>query len=500
MTDLERLIDVSEGEGPSPEFVAALRQRVLAEAAKRPEPKNGAMVIDLNDPRRNKNDPENRTWGTTRLILAAAAVVLVVGVAAVVAVQNSRGSEIIEPTETTVPNEIEPDPTTIEPPETPEPVFQRGATRLDSREVALDTGTYRVDEVGTPFTFAIDAELTDSFALVFNYDGRTTIADPQSAGAADRDIVFTRVSTFVDPRDARSVPGEGNEGWPANDAAGWLDNLDDPYIVSDRQQTTLGGRPAIRFDLRLVDDACDQPADFCVFLSGNHETQPRQIKSGSVYRVWIVDQGDADPVLVSVGVDTTADVGWFATAEQLLQTVAFGEPGLSPGIALAEGTTKLPFLDGIRIETPPAASAVRRQGNDAHGQILLDDWAASTEFVTNPRSLDGTLLAGTDALVGHLGVLDIDVTELDSDTVGGFDARVLEFAGSILEPGFALDAEGSVVWRQSRRSRLWVVEHPDRGLLVISAEAFENADFSFPAAIEQTEALLSTLEFVEPDE
>ena len=50
-------------------------------------------------------------------------------------------------------------------------------------------------------------------------------------------------------------------------------------------------------------------------------------------------------------------------------------------------------------------------------------------------------------------------------------------------------------WDAPAAGRIWLMDHPDRGLMMISAHAFENVDTMLPRVIELTEAVVDSLTF-----
>ncbi len=504
MTDLERLIEVSHGDGPRPEFVAELRQRVLDEAGEQPSGTNGAVLIDLNGGPSDALDPENRMWGTTRLVLAAAAALLLIGISAVLISQNNRGTEIIEPTETTEPNELEPVPTSIQ---RPPATFNPDSERVIDESVTLEPGSYRFDTVGTPLSFSTDSDLTPD--VVLNMNGRFVMVQPGSVGPDDRDISFGRLTVLADPENPVVDTFDPATGWPANDALAWANSLSDPFVVTKAEESTLGGRSAVLIEVHVAEDACSSFGDFCVLLGANltANSVPEQtceclhlqmLKEGSRYRIWIVDQGNEPPLLVKVGVASEADIEWFEDAEDLLDTLAFGTVEPNPILASAPGPVALPFLGGVEVELPDDAYAVRASGSaDEFGRIAMDNWPGSTDLLTNPQDLNGRPLETAADLAAALRSRNIAVEVQGSTTVAGLPATILVFEDPGRREALAVGVDGTSTWRAPRRAQLWVVEHPDRGLLVITAEAFENADIVLPLAVTQTEGVLESLAFID---
>ena len=504
MTDLERLIEVSHGEGPRPEFVASLRQRVLDEAGEHSRGTNGAIVIDLNGGPPDAHGPENRMWGTTRLVLAAAAALLLIGISAVLISQNNRGSEIIEPTETTELPDVEPAPTTIQ---RPPATYNPDSERVIDESVTLEPGSYRFDTVGTPLSFTTNADFVPE--VFANMDAFVVLIANTNLGPDDRDITFGRLTVLADPENPIVDTFDPATGWSANDALAWANSLREPYVVTRAEESTLGGYPATLIELHVVEDACSSFGDFCVLLGANLRadeptelscgcTRLRTLKEGSRYRMWIVDQGDEDPLIVKVAVASEADLDWFESADRLLETLAFGAIESNPILAAAPGSVALPFLGGIRVELPDEVYAVRASGNaDEFGRIAMETWPGSTDLLTNPRDLDGRSIATTAELTSALRARNVAVEDQGLTTIAGLPAAILLLEDPERRPSLSLGADGESTWRTPRRAQLWVVEHPDRGLLIITAEAFENADIVLPIAVAQTEGVLDSLEFID---
>jgi hypothetical protein len=79
--ELDLLIGSIEGEGPSPDFVASLREQIVAETTALADLADGGEPVSLIDLR---PEPEEQAMSKTRWIiggLVAAAIVLIVGVA-----------------------------------------------------------------------------------------------------------------------------------------------------------------------------------------------------------------------------------------------------------------------------------------------------------------------------------------------------------------------------------------------------------------------------------
>jgi hypothetical protein len=68
--------------------------------------------------------------------------------------------------------------------------------------------------------------------------------------------------------------------------------------------------------------------------------------------------------------------------------------------------------------------------------------------------------------------------------------------GAILLRFSSLDvAEDYLGWDAPAAGRLWLIEHPERGLMMINAKAFENVDELLPVVTRLGEALVESLIF-----
>ena len=363
------------------------------------------------------------------------------------------------------------------------------ATPIVDGFAQLDLGTYLLDTVGTPFTFDADQPIW----VADNDNGRVIFTHPASQGADDRVIAFLRLSELSDPTQPTAVPGDLHRAWPATDVDRWLDAASDRIVATDRQDVTLGGRDAIRFDLRLGAVDCRPGVTPCAYLGANGLAYVSDLQPDALYRIWFVDQDDEDPLVVIVAVDRESDLDWFDTADRILSSLAYGEVAPNPVLDALPGPAELPLLGGIRIEIPPETYALRDPAG--FGRVPIPFWEGHTGFLANPRTLDGTTLQSVDQLVDALRSAGIEVQDDEGMTIDGLPARTFEVAADPSEPLLRFDGSSGRAWSAPPRARVWAMEHPDRGLLVITAEVFENLDIVYPAAVAQSEAIVASLEF-----
>ena len=479
-----------EGEGPSPEFVANLRERIVAETGSPALKADDERVfeIDLRPPSEEHVTTTTRQW----VLVAAAAIIVIVGFLALSGNGDDRTLDTINPPEETTTSTV----TTS--PEVPA-TFATDATLLTEEFTPLEEGTYRVDTLGTPFSFALDQPQ----ALQDNHRAHFVLTHPGSQGTDDRGIKFLRLSALSDPGQPSfglenfdtAFPVDLGEGWPADDFTGWLDNLTDEIEVSNRANTTLGGLEATRVDLQLGETDCSVGEGLCMLLGTNHLVDAHFLNAGSTYRIWVVDQNGEDPLAVIVGINRDSDSDWFTTADTILSTLVFGDVGPNPILGASRGPIELPFLGGIRTELSDGSFATRDPGN--LDKIVLSDWEVHTGFLTTPLDSTGNVLETPDDLVAALEQSDTLVTEIESAVIDGIDARVFDIASTSTQPMLRLTPDDEYGWAPPTRGRMWLIDHPDRGLLMLTAEAFENVDMIFPLVLAQTEAIIESLEFID---
>ncbi|NNF55554.1 MAG: hypothetical protein HKN03_14060 [Acidimicrobiales bacterium] len=487
--DLEVMMRYVEGEGPSPEFVATLRERIVAETA---SPENAAddervFEINVQPPPPDHVTTTRRQW----ILVAVATIIVIVGFLALSRGSNDRRLDTVNPPEEQTTSTVTTSPAV---PAT----FATDAPLLTEEFGHLEPGNYRVDTLGTPFTFTLDQPQ----ALQDNHRAHFVLSHPGSQGSSDRDITFMRLSALSNPAEPTASLEASGEGWPADDFAGWLDTLTDEIVVSNRESTTFGGLKAIRADLQLGETDCRGGEGSCVLFGTNNLFNVKSLSAGSTtaplpsrFRIWVVEQDDQDPLAVIVGINRESDQDWFDTADTILSTLAFGDIGPNPILDLPAGRVELPFVGGVRTELSGGSFAMLDP--QGFGKIVLGDWEVHSGFLSNPLDSTGNVLETPDDLVAALEQGNETVTEVESIVIDGINARVFDVASASTERTLMLTRDDGKGWHSPARGRIWVIDHPDRGLLMLTAEAFENVDMIFPLVLAQTEAIIESLEFIE---
>ncbi len=520
--DLQALLSVAGDEGPPVEFAQSLRTAMVDEAERVDQGLSATtdefdeieleptvtelagdnLTIDL----RVVADSEEHEGRNYSLWVAAAAAVIaiVAGVMLNLPEADDGGLETIAPPETTeTPTTTAAGPSVSD---EPDGVYDPTATVLVNRgfeffpdgnaRVNADNqilpGTYRSEVVGTP----VSINLLSSFEVNQNEDGSLRL-DAGATGFLDKAVLIDRISELSDPSRPEVPFEELGESWPANDIEGWLDALAPSILVENVQQTTLGGLPATRFELTPDGDAC-RVGVTCAYFAANHGQNETNLIGGGSYEIWVADQGDEDPIAVVV-TNLRSDGEWRELSREMVATIGFGTVGANPVSTISAGIVELEFLDGIRADFPEEEIAIADAGR--FGRVRLGDWLAETAFLARPSNLDGEALETADELAAALEDFSALVGEADPTMIDGFEARVFDIADAGQDtPSRALfvDGETERAWLLPTQGRLWVVEHPDRGLLVITAEVSTSVGaVAWPRILDRTEQIVRTLEFIE---
>ena len=370
----------------------------------------------------------------------------------------------------------------------------------------FEPGAYRTGAVGTPMSFTT----TERLSTQTNGYGAFVVTDVSSRAPDDRDIVFMRAGGFSDPT-APDTPIDQQTPWPSDDFLGWLENHDDGVIATDPVETSVNGLPATRVDLELSDDVdCGYVPGFCVGLLTNHGQDFKALNRNASYRVWVVEQGDGDPLVITAGIARDEDAAWFERADAVLDTVAFGDIAPNPVQWLTPGTAQLNALGGMQAIVPDNVAELtngrQRLVNMWTGRglalIPINDQPGAIYFSERPHDLDGNPLSSADEVVDELAAAGVEVTELDATKIGGADTRVFDVTHAqpweILLKFSTLDAEAEFLgWDAPAAGRIWLIDHADRGLMMVSTHAFEAVDEVLPVVNELAEAVLGSMTFTD---
>lgn len=480
MNDLERLVRATRGQGPSDEFRARLRARIVAETYDRaadPVPGNttgprGTLVLPAADEggdvgvvldlAAQPGDEESelavrRPWADHRLWVVAAAAVVVIAAFGVWAVLIDDADTDLDVVNTTTTSEL--------------PHEEGIGELITGGNTFFDTGTYRVDTLGTWFTLTVE----ETRGMLLNENDVVLVTDVMSGNVDDRTIALRRWALLPDPTDPTDPTfGFGSRsGWPADDLAGWIERLSDDVTATVPVRTTLGGRVASSVELAF-------PCDVGSCSPGMPPDTSRvpMFTPGSEYRLWVVDQGPEDPIVVTVAIDNEDETAWFDEAEDILATLRFGEVEPNPARRVPPGPIDLDVFGGISLDlssetivVEPFVGFARLFAPDVGGA------GGDVEFLTRPRDVDGAEVATIEQLVELLADEAAVLTDVGTIDVDGFEARTFDIdSGGIPNVVLKLrddDLERAEFgWESPRFGSVWIIEHPDRGLLLVSSESF----------------------------
>ena len=173
-------------------------------------------------------------------------------------------------------------------------VYDPDAEPLKAWFAPFEPGTYRTGALGTPMSFTT----TEALNTQNNGDGIVRhLRHLQPGARRPRSRVHARRRLLRSGR--TECADRGADQWPNDDFLGWLENLHDGVIATEPVETTVNGFAAIRVDLSISDDIeCGFLPGLCVGLLENNGQDIKALNKGASYRVWVVEQGDEDPLAI----------------------------------------------------------------------------------------------------------------------------------------------------------------------------------------------------------
>jgi len=377
-------------------------------------------------------------------------------------------------------------------------VFDADASEFVHSYNPIEAGTHRVTKLGTPFSFTLDERW-----FVYPIEpGFFVLGDPASAGPGDREILFLRVAGLADP-DAPAVNQADQTGWPLDDIDGWLDNLADGITITNRQTVTLGGRAALRFDLRVEDDfECGN--EFCMgFVSTGLTpglTGGKAFEPGVDFRIHWIEEGDS-PIAVVLGTGLEGPA-FFERADTVLATLAFGEPLPHPidrDVPLWE--------QGVSADVPAGRANFSAAGlsfelsterfvGQGNGLLSVRQRTNSGIYMFKATSdIEGSPLATSDAVVeAILADPAAEATEVEVSAASIYPIREFNLVpGQSTTFGLRWSDRPDAEWRRQELTRLWVIDTPD-GIVVLTAGSADES--AFDGAIAEALGIIATLQVI----
>lgn len=346
--DLELRMRSIGGEGPSPEFVATLRERVLAEAAMRrrpaPQDTNDPTMEDIMlSPERNDSPTTSRRW--TMIAAAVAALALVGGLV----YAGTRADEDPAPADQPVP------PTPTEPESESEAappvdlVAARGSLPDDLAILEPDV-PYETDLLGVPMTFSTSRTMR----LVYALPGEIWMKSIRGSVVQAK---FVRLGGWNTGTEARDPEFREVGSIAPDDIDGWI--ADNEVIATPLPDVDVGGRAARVFDIEVdpastADEACPsgsfdswKPCIWYYSVSPGsfdpttaRDNIDRSLDSATETRLWLVAIDGFDPILLEARIPQNTNDDWLDEfAETTLATLELGPPAPALDVNGSPGQT-----------------------------------------------------------------------------------------------------------------------------------------------------------------
>ena len=492
--ELNALVQTTGGEDPRPEFVSSLRERLAQELDQSnptlvPVPESEAptnndhnpvivdddiLIIEYSTDEKQDRSTAARTW------LAVAAAVIAVAVAGWVLVGIGNDDAELETID---------DPIEIEPEQQgAAPAQLIGKNNGLTGGFTVDPGEYQTDALGTDLSFSTEAPSE----LARHGEGMILFSDITSRNRDDQTLTLRRLPALPDPADLTQRIGEA--AWPVDDVAGWIASIDDGVLLTEATVTELGGRDATRFELQVGEPGCGLPNGCLIDTIRRLDAADPIFNNGGRYGVWVVDQGNEDPIIVIESILDAEDEAWFNTVDELVETFEFGDDQPNPRRVVSEGSFDLEAFGGIRLELPDGPAVVTESGPGI-AQILAPIEPTPITLFSAPFTLEGEPITSVAQMEAVFAERLYSLTPRRSFEAGGAQVQVFNVdSGDFPEPTFLLGPETSdSAWTPA--GSWWVIEDANLGLLIV-----ERAQASATAVGEQldvwTDDLLRSLEFI----
>lgn len=271
----------------------------------------------------------------------------------------------------------------------------------------LEPGSYEFDFLGTGATITTGAPwfvpIAQDSVVILEDSGR-------SAGSDGQALLLLRPTGFLSDGDIQT--GYVDVSGPTDDIDAWIDLVS--FDVEDRVTTEVAGHPTDVItgtapgggDTFLRTNA---PLPF----NGTPDGDYIYVRATSRYRIWLIDQGEFDPIVALAIADLNDDGEWLTVADTLIDTLTLGEPAAHPNppaatecveaVAETEGAIQLATYGGLRLvaDVPIDVSSMARfprteinlAGTPVVGFVVLGPLDESPDY-TDAASARTHVLAG----------------------------------------------------------------------------------------------------------
>lgn len=333
----------------------------------------------------------------------------------------------------------------------------------------------------------------------------TVFTDTDSRSGDVRDVTLFRPTALSNPDDP-TFGGPGRQFWSVEDIRGWLDRVPPGILSTSAVDATVGGEPAVRFDVQLVPELTCSEDVYCVDFAIGEAEQYEDFDPDTQYRVWWVDGVNHEPLVIIV--TARKDNGDFLdVANELLSTIRLGDVMSHPiGANIVDwecGFTSmvpsrpvtLPVAGGLQLDLPTSMYITQNAGVAEVHLLRDEDRFVMLAPVADARGNPVTTIEDLIAAIANLGV---EVGETTTTTMLGMTAEAFDVERGSAGFDAVLVTEtggGPLGWRAPALGRVWVAE-TDRGLVLAAAHA-SNSATALGLAIEDANEIIPTLALTE---
>lgn len=350
----------------------------------------------------------------------------------------------------------------------------------------LEPATYQTSLIGTSLSFSTSSELALSVG-----GGGFELQAIGGSTFGGRVLNFRRISALPSPSELTQV--ESAFEWPVDDVSGWVEALDAGVLSDSPQETAVGGAAATRIELQVSEFGCGRAAGCPVEFDGSLGERS-VFDEGARYRVWIVNQGAEDALLVSAGINDASDESWFDEVDALLESVELGESLPNPVRSVDAGQqTMLRAFGGISLTASEAVFV--DESTDGFAFVNFPTERVSLSFITSPLSVDGQQITTIEQLDALFAQQAIDLTERTTVSADGVTFSAFQLGGQFSTPLLVLEqselAQDSPGWNPG--GSWFVAVDPDFGVFIVEALGANGSLLG--DELDFVDSLLASLEF-----
>ena len=401
--------------------------------------------------------------------------------------------------------------------DTPAPTFDPSAPLNTDQRALLDPGVALFETGGTPFNI----EFPEGWQIIFNGEvlaAFTSEFDPLVG--PENDLLVKRGNALGNPAEAGSFLEEQDAPFDVRDLDAWIAAVPQEIFSAAPSPTTIAGRDAVTFQVRIDDDSLCGDGPACFTFTGNVSAFDSYSFEPNVdYTVWVVDMGEFDPQFILLADNGESPV-FSEQALDVANSIVFDEPQPNPlplveapweigGIGFTPpGVVEWPLAGGVAVDIPE--ESVTGQSNPGLFFLTqgLQRVPAELQIFSPVSDPLGNPIETTADFIAAGEVIDFTATEVGTTETRLGTATVVDIEGGDFDPfppveeltsanfGIITEEGAQFGWGAPTFGRAWIIES-DRGLIVLSASVFGLERESLDEFIDYAEAVLPSLRFVD---